>query len=90
VMNGLSACLIRCLTMRFLLLEDFLTSLAKALFVFGGPSLSGGDVGASFFHCALRTAATLGEYGGQRAMDEQRINGIEHAHKDDRGHASEQ
>src|SRR5271170_1691715 len=75
--RGQAAGLVGLLAARFLILEYLLAGFTEALFVFGGTGFGRGDVGARFFHGSLGTAAALGQDGGQRAVDQERIKDVE-------------
>src|SRR5271157_4989156 len=88
LIDGLGAGLGCLLAASFLVLENLLARFAEALFVVGGTSLSGGDIGARLFQGTLGPAAAFGEHGGERAMDQERVEDVERPEEDDRGHGS--
>ncbi len=90
LMDGLVAGVGCLLAAGFLVLENFLARFAQALLVIGGAGLGGGDIGARFFHRTLGAAAALDEHGGQRPMQQERVEDVKGPEKDYRGYGSEQ
>jgi len=90
LLHGLRAQLGSLLAAGFLILEDFLAGFADALLVLGRAGFGNGDIGSCFFHRALGAAAALGEHGGERAMDDERIEDVKRRQKKDGGNGSEQ
>jgi hypothetical protein len=61
--NGLATHLSSLLPSRLLILKYLLPRFAKPLLVIGGSRLGCGNIGAGFFHCALRPAPALRKNG---------------------------